>query len=88
MLGPSVPSVILPDSRVTVSGLSTLPVAATASAPWLIQVCTRVFSALENGTPFSAPAETRLAYTEWLLSRLDASQLFIEEAQNARPKFV
>ena len=43
---------------------------------------------LENGTPFSAPAETRLAYTEWLLSRLDASQLFIEEAQNARPKFV
>jgi len=43
---------------------------------------------LDDGVPFDTPTETRQAYTQWLLSRLDASQLFVEEAQNARPKFV
>jgi len=43
---------------------------------------------LKDGVPFNTPTETRQAYSRWLLSRLDASQLFVEEAQNARPKFV
>ena len=43
---------------------------------------------LKDGVPFDTPTETRQAYSQWLLSRLDASQLFVEEAQNARPKFV
>jgi len=43
---------------------------------------------LRDGVPFDTPDETRQAYSQWLLSRLDASQLFVEEAQNARPKFV
>ena len=43
---------------------------------------------LRDGVPFDTPTETRQAYSQWLLSRLDASQLFVEEAQNARPKFV
>jgi hypothetical protein len=43
---------------------------------------------LKDGTPFATPGETRQAYAQWLLSRLDASEIFVEEALNARPKFV
>jgi hypothetical protein len=43
---------------------------------------------LEGGAPFPAPAEHRQAYSRWLLQRLEASTVFVEEAKNARSKLV
>lgn len=39
---------------------------------------------LDDGSPFANPSEQRAAYAEFLKSRLSASSLFVEEAENAR----
>jgi hypothetical protein len=43
---------------------------------------------LEEGGPFDSPEEQRAAYTAYLLSRLDASALFVDEARHARSLLV
>ncbi len=41
---------------------------------------------LDGNAPFAGPPEQRHAYVAYLQSRLDASSLFVEEAQDARAK--
>ncbi len=43
---------------------------------------------LRSGTPFSGPAEARQAYAAWLKDRLEASPIFVEEADRARAQLV
>ena len=43
---------------------------------------------LNHETDFAHPAEHREAYVEYLLNRLEASSIFVEEAINARAKLV
>ena len=43
---------------------------------------------LRDGAPFATHAEHRQAYVRWLMHRLEASHVFLEEAQNARSKLV
>ncbi|MBV7334295.1 aminotransferase class I and II [Chloroflexi bacterium TSY] len=41
---------------------------------------------LGDESAFATPQEHRAAYSQYLLNRLDASSVFVEEAQNARSK--
>ncbi len=43
---------------------------------------------LHNGGSFDSPAAYRAAYVAYLLSRLEASHIFVEEALNARAQLV
>ncbi|MCX6030155.1 MAG: aminotransferase class I and II [Chloroflexi bacterium] len=43
---------------------------------------------LNDHAPFTDPAEHRRAYVTWLQQRLEASSIFVAEAQNARSKLV
>ncbi len=43
---------------------------------------------LDDASPFSGPEEHRAGYLEWLSSRLDASSLFVTEAERARSSFI
>lgn len=43
---------------------------------------------LDGDTPFANHAEHRAAYAGWLNRRLEASQVFVEEAVNARARLV
>lgn len=43
---------------------------------------------LRGKAPFATPAEGRQAYADWLIARLAAAPLFVEEAERARSRLV
>jgi len=73
---------------------STLPEADAAMRARLVpevidHIVNLIPDAWLNGEPyFASHAEHRRAYATYLLSRLEASQVFVEEATHARTKFV